>query len=161
VFALASGIFCPSFFVVAKSSCAIFFAYLSIIGGKTEHYLKSNCSFLFIPDQTSNATTFLVRLDDECSIRIRNHTVITDCVALIGVVVRKKASERCRIGSELVGLPTGVIRSIIQPHFSALCPGNRYPTPPNCFHNKTDKYILEFLYVRLGFVNALRGTFGG
>ena len=134
------------------------FCLLSIICGEMEHYLKSNSSFLFIPDQTPDTTTFLVRLDYERTVRIGDDTVMADCVTLVGVVVRKKTSEGCGIRSGISGY---IERNDTEPHFSPLCPGNRHPTPPNCFHNKTDKYILEFLYVRLRFVNVLRGTFGG
>jgi len=66
---------------------------MSIIDGKAEHYVKSNCSVLFIPDQTPDTPAIFVRLHDEWSVQIRNHTVIADCVTLISVGARKKVAK--------------------------------------------------------------------
>src|SRR5271154_306657 len=126
-----------------------------------EDYLKSYCSFLFIPNQTSNRTTLLIGLDDEGPIRIGNDTVFADCVGLVSVVVRKKTRERSWISSRISGISSGIIRCIIQPHFPPLCPRNRHTTLPDCSHYATDERILKFLYMRFWFVNILRRTFGG
>lgn len=93
-----------------------------------EDYLKSYCSFLFIPNQTSNRTTFLIGLDDEGPIRIGNDTVFADCVGLVSVVVRKKTHERSWISSRISEIISGMIRGIIEPHFSPLRPKNGYST---------------------------------
>ena len=136
---------------------------LSIICGEMEHYLKSNCCFLFIPDQTPDTTPFFVRL----TVRIGNDTVVADGAALIGVVVRKKTSEGRGIGSGVSGYikgnDTGHNPASGSHIFVPCAQGIGMPPAPapNCFDYKTDKYILEFLYMRFRCVDVLSGTFGG
>ena len=97
-----------------------------------EDYLKSNCCFLFIPDQAPDTTPFLVRLDYERTIRFGNDTVMADGVALIGMVIRKKTSKGRGIGSEVSGYIKGNDTGHNPATFSFLVPRESAPHPPKC-----------------------------